>query len=233
MSELKVSPNCLLFYIDETGHETFANTHPVFGMGGCAELACNYEANIKTPWLQLKSQFFGDSNAILHAADLGKISLEQKIAFCEFFHENLFSRVYTTVSVASTKPDEIEPYHLIARCLLERMTKVAAYYPFDSIAIIFESSERLDKLAAKYFSEYSFSENGKTIPIEYRRMPKHTREAGLEVADFIIHTAGGQARHKMDGKVGFRKDYECIFQKIPSHLASGLDIDSVISSQED
>jgi hypothetical protein len=36
-ARLQVGSNCLLFFIDETGHETFADkNYPVFGLGGCA-----------------------------------------------------------------------------------------------------------------------------------------------------------------------------------------------------
>ena len=34
-ARLQVGSNCLLFFIDETGHETFADkNYPVFGLGG-------------------------------------------------------------------------------------------------------------------------------------------------------------------------------------------------------
>jgi len=33
--DCRFGPNCLLFFIDETGHETFADKkYPVFGLGG-------------------------------------------------------------------------------------------------------------------------------------------------------------------------------------------------------
>ena len=36
-ARLQVGSNCLLFFIDETGHETLADKNdPVFGLGGCA-----------------------------------------------------------------------------------------------------------------------------------------------------------------------------------------------------
>ena len=36
-ARLQVGPNCLLFFIDETGHETLADkNYPVFGLRGCA-----------------------------------------------------------------------------------------------------------------------------------------------------------------------------------------------------
>jgi hypothetical protein len=36
-ARLQVGPNCLLFFIDQTDHETFADkNYPVFGLGGCA-----------------------------------------------------------------------------------------------------------------------------------------------------------------------------------------------------
>jgi uncharacterized protein DUF3800 len=43
-ARLQVGPNCLLFFIDETGHETFADkNYPVFGLGGCAINSCVYQ----------------------------------------------------------------------------------------------------------------------------------------------------------------------------------------------
>jgi cyanophycinase-like exopeptidase len=57
-------------------------------------------------------------------------------------------------------------------------------------------------------------------------MPKSAKEPALEVADFIIHTAGGQARQKIgDGKL--RKDFQAIFRSMGPKLTSLIDIDDV------
>jgi hypothetical protein len=54
---LTVHPHCLMFFVDETGHEEFADpNHPVFGLGGCAILAAAIENNLRTPWGEMKAR---------------------------------------------------------------------------------------------------------------------------------------------------------------------------------
>ena len=59
-ARLQVGPNCLLFFIDETGHETFADkNYPVFGLGGCAINGSSAAAVIAEPWRAMKAAHFG------------------------------------------------------------------------------------------------------------------------------------------------------------------------------
>lgn len=59
-ARLQVGPNCLLFFIDETGHETFADkNYPVFGLGGCAINSSSAPAVIAEPWRAMKAVHFG------------------------------------------------------------------------------------------------------------------------------------------------------------------------------
>lgn len=40
VAPLTIGPSDLVFFVDETGHEEFADAaHPVFGYGGCAVMA--------------------------------------------------------------------------------------------------------------------------------------------------------------------------------------------------
>src|SRR5262249_61971121 len=50
MTNLNLSPGCLTFFVDETGHETVVKGHPVYGLGGCAVLCCHLDAIIRAPW---------------------------------------------------------------------------------------------------------------------------------------------------------------------------------------
>ena len=55
-ARLQLGPNCLLFFIDETGHETFADkNYPVFGLGGCAINSSSAAAVIAEPWRAMKA----------------------------------------------------------------------------------------------------------------------------------------------------------------------------------
>jgi hypothetical protein len=45
---LQVDENCLMFFVDETGHEEFADPEfPVYGICGCALLAAVIEPNLR------------------------------------------------------------------------------------------------------------------------------------------------------------------------------------------
>jgi len=70
-ARLQVGPNCLLFFIDETGHETFADkNYPVFGLGGCAINSSSAAAVIAEPWRAMKAAHFGGEDVPLHANEL-------------------------------------------------------------------------------------------------------------------------------------------------------------------
>ncbi len=77
MIELTVQPNCLVFFVDETGHETFADPNfPVYGFGGCAALATKMDIEIRNPWRTMKDRHFGGAESPLHAGDIGQLSPE-------------------------------------------------------------------------------------------------------------------------------------------------------------
>jgi hypothetical protein len=66
--QLQVGGACLLFFTDETGHETFADpNYPVFGLGGCAIISSAAEAFIRQLWRAMKAAHFGGADVPLHA----------------------------------------------------------------------------------------------------------------------------------------------------------------------
>jgi Protein of unknown function (DUF3800) len=237
MSEFKIQPNCLLLFIDETGHERFADhKFPIFGLGGCGVMGSSYEDLMRNPWIQMKNECFDGFNMPLHASDLLHPSQRQIDAIANFFRINQFSR-FCAISKSTTHIDEsLSPYRATAVCLVERIRRIATQYPFNSIAMIFEASDRADMLAARFFPNFTFAVDGKNVPVEYRRMSKSLCEPGLEVADFIMHTAGAQVRDQLMGKIDerrkFRKDFDCVFHGVDQRKADYLLIDSVVVARE-
>jgi hypothetical protein len=91
---LQVGPNCLLFFIDETGHDTFADkNYPVFGLGGCAINSSSAAAAIAEPWRAMKAAHFGGEDVPLHANELRNPTTEQLDALSKFFREQQFARL--------------------------------------------------------------------------------------------------------------------------------------------
>jgi hypothetical protein len=51
MALLEVKPLCLIAYVDETGHEEFADAdRPIFGYAGCMVMAANAQTVLVEPW---------------------------------------------------------------------------------------------------------------------------------------------------------------------------------------
>jgi hypothetical protein len=91
---LKVHPHCLLFFVEKSGHEEFADpNHPVFALGGCALLASAVEPALRAPWRKLKDDFFGGANKPLHAGDLRSPRDGQLQALGDYFRKQAFARL--------------------------------------------------------------------------------------------------------------------------------------------
>jgi hypothetical protein len=57
-----------MVFIDETGNDTLSDKrYPIFGLGGCAVLASDYEMLINIPWNNLKKNYFrGQTSHCMH-----------------------------------------------------------------------------------------------------------------------------------------------------------------------
>ena len=209
--------------------EEFADPkYPLFGMGGCACLASSYDLLIRTPWRELKAKHFGGSDLALHASELGRPGNEQIEALAQFFLSQGFYRFYAIAKHTTTIAGPLDPYHLVARCMLERVRTIASRCVLDSIAMIFEQTDRGDLQAARIFGAYNFSyEDCTPLPVEWRRLSKSLREPGLEVADFVLHVAGSQTRDRLNGRTNWRKDFDSVFHNIDPNLVSAIEIDEV------
>jgi len=111
---LQVGPNCLLFFIDETGHETFADkNYPVFGLGGCAINSSSAAAVIAERWRAMKAAHFGGEDVPLHANELRNPTTEQLDALSKFFREQQFARLAVTMSKSAVLPTGKTPLEII------------------------------------------------------------------------------------------------------------------------
>ena len=90
-----------------------------------------------------------------------------------------------------------------------------------SVALIIEESSRDRKLVKQYFTKHKIKTENGEIPNHYFLLGKSLNLPGLEVADFIIHTAGAQVRNRFIHKIEKdRKDFEVIFNDVDEKLTS-------------
>lgn len=227
-----LSPHCLIFFMDETGHEEFADQdRPVFGIGGCAAMSMALADVILTPWRKMKETHFGGAHVSLHANELRNPSQTQIDALNEFFRSNPFGRFAVTTTAHIKLPPNRKPYDImpfaVRRCWQQLTSR--CHPPPTELALVHEASQRGDKLVKRYFGKTVAEISGNPIPVHHVLMPKRLKDEALEVADFIVHTAGGQAYRQMKGDPGFRPDFQAIFGANPlwSHYIDLGDVDVV------
>jgi len=126
----------------------------------------------------------------------------------------------------------IENYSLLAGAFYKRMQAILKWNNFDEIIMIFEDSERTNEMNADYFSRYKFIRKGENkdpteIPCQRYIMSKRENESGLEVADFIAHTAGASVNSRLknpyEGEYK-RKDFKSVFNPPDKRLVSFIEL---------
>jgi hypothetical protein len=239
---LEVPPDCLVVFLDETGHERMPKGHTYYGIGGCAVLRRDYEQTIAQPWRGFRQLVTGNPDTPLHAFEFGRdATTDQLEAFGTVFRNNPFMRIGAAGAITTEMPkdasykehltainDEEHLAWVVLRALHQRIVDVACWTPFQSLALIFEQNPRSKRLVQSAFSDLGFEEDGKKLPVGFYDMPKSAAEPALEVADFIANTIAGHARaHLVERRSGFRKDFQAVFQSVGPKLASFFAITSV------
>ena len=239
---LPIGPQTLLLFVDETGTETLNDpNYPVFGFGACAVLASGYQECLVKPWLALKSNLFDGINAPLHAADL-RASKNQMSGLNRFFTTSQFARLAAVITDKTWLSNELQEwehedliYELATKTFMNRLPPVLDALQPSDVLLVQEASQRTDHLAQRYFPQSSIrgrteGEHASELAIRFAFMEKAQGEPGLEVADFVVHTAGTciRARHKEGGSLQFsRADFDAVFKSGDPQLSPFFELTRV------
>ena len=217
---LTLSPSTLLVAIDDTGNESFPPKDRCFGSGGCACLVRDYGALIETPWWKMKEEHFGGWSKPMHAADLRNLTEGQMQAVGTFFETNYFFRFACMAAESADHCEEISIITAVGALLMDRVLDIATVTRTTEVTAIFEHSQRLNKSVFEALSGRVISDGITQNPVNVHFLPKSANSAFLEVADFVMHSAGGQLRRRLAGKyLPTRKDFQSVFWRVPGHFS--------------
>ena len=215
-------------FIDETGDEKFGQPiRPVFGFGGCAVLGADLDRFIHVPWRTVRHAINGSPDAPLHAADLPRpVKDDHMLSLGIFFASVPFSRFGVTCDRDTTLPLEFGRVHLVLEVLKERINAVLRYTWATDVIVIFEHTERLEKVIAAHFGDYSPHQFGRVLSCNFYFMPKSANDPGLEVADFVVNACGTQAAlfARRADALSFGLDFQAVFHSADVYLNSYIHI---------
>jgi hypothetical protein len=215
---IELPSSALLVALDDTGHEEFAPTHSVFGLGGCACLVRDYGRLIADPWQQLKAELFGGREAQLHAADLRQPSEAQASALSAFFKRCQFFRF----AVVAPRYVDLKTEHpllkIICSAVMYRIGDIAKWAQPTQVAIVIERSDRLERDLVFETSGWTMGNGVVEFQPRTFLLPKSVNSPLLEVADFVIHTAGAHIRRRFTGRYEVGRDFEAVFHSVDSRL---------------
>lgn len=216
--QLILSESCLVVYVDDTGNETFKG-QPYFGLGAVALLVREHERQLKPRWRELRRTINGNPDAPLHAADLGHAKNMAHIeAAVQFFKDNHVVRFGVATTDKAQVPASLTRRQPVYYTLKKYIEQHAAVVPCDSVAVIFESSERANEVLQREFGDLRVARAGVELPAECYFMPKSAAEPGLEAADFIANAVGSMTRRMMEGRRNFPADFCGIFHSVPEEV---------------
>ncbi|MCB8925362.1 MAG: DUF3800 domain-containing protein [Ardenticatenaceae bacterium] len=192
----EVADSTLLVFIDETGAPSRSDPNaPIFGVGGLIVEGNKYFDEVEIPWHNMKNRYFSGFKTPLHAADIRQPTKKQIKALNQFFLSHDFGRFANTCVDKTVNNSGHNIEHILMTLLWDRIREVANKMRWVDIFIIFEENHHLiPSFKQEFMSKTPKTKSGQSIKVTYYTHLKDPVFAGMEVADFIIHTAGREAR---------------------------------------
>ena len=158
----------------------------------------------------------GSTEAPLHANKFPSIAKTGDVeAVASFFRAHQFFRFAAVLTTETTTelPENIGRIRAMKGVLEARINEIVRMTLCKEVKVIFESSDRANASVQEAFQDLTLVRGSKPIPSECYFMPKSGREPALEVADFIMHAVGRQAKHDLARRGSFEPDFCAVFSR--------------------
>jgi hypothetical protein len=146
-------------------------------------------------------------------------------AMGRFFADQPFFRFAAVWTSDTEYPREHQLMAGLISVLKVRIIDILRRTPANSVALVFESSDRADSLLMEHFGTLELEENGMEISVERCLMLKSACSPGLEEADFVMHAVGRMARHRLAGNKDYPRDFDAVFRRCDPRFVSFMIID--------
>jgi hypothetical protein len=166
----------------------------------------------------MKAHHFGGADVPLHAAELRSPSAEQMAALDSFFRTNQFFRFAVIAARYVDLKTEHALLKIICSSVMYRIGDIATVSQPTQVALIIERSERLERNIVFETSGWTMGNGEVEFKPQTFLLPKSANNPLLEVADFVIHTAGSHIRRRFNGRYEVGRDYEAVFHGVESSL---------------
>ena len=225
---LELPDNCLAVFVDDTGHEALIKDHPVYGLGGCATLVRDLDRYLRDPWREVRRLVTGSRDTPLHANTFpGIASHDDILTVAKFFRSYPFGRLGTVVSFKTKLADDLSSIPTVAAVLQQRIREIAGWTDFELGRRRLRILGTGRQLVEAAFQGFGLEKDGEALPVECYFMRKEHAEPGLEVADFIMHAVGRQARQNLKQRGVFVPDFQAVFHTVDRKLTSFMEVDAV------
>jgi hypothetical protein len=139
-----------------------------FGLGGIILVARDNEALLKPLWRALRKIIPGSEDQPLHASELGHIGNSEHIeSVANFFRENRLLRFGISTHSKVQVPARLTMRQPVYEMLKKHVAEAAAVSRCDSVALIFESSERADGILKSEFGFFDARQADVQLPVEF------------------------------------------------------------------
>ncbi|MCZ4297110.1 DUF3800 domain-containing protein [Henriciella marina] len=221
----------IVVFVDEAGDPKLADpNNPIFAFGACAVWGDKLNDTLRLPWNEVRKTVVGGESQPIHMRKLSRrFGKSKSDAIAEFFSDEEIKRASIVITDRTVFEVDGLPFTPVLQVAMAMLLKgiaklMVGAVPMEAVSVIFEDGPLISKIREAWPHQTLIRNDGVTVPVSWATLEKAELEQGLEVADFIAHSAAGYMRHHRSADSKFSNRYAAIHPKNASQYSLGWEI---------